>query len=108
MTRSAVGAEPVSIGTLARVASWRVLADTDAEIVILKFHALVYVGAGAVVGVQSKPGVAAAPITAPDVEAHVLTESRYALALVDVLSKTVIPFVETTHRHGKESSVELT
>lgn len=103
MTRSAIGAEPVSVGTLARVASRRVLADTDAKIIILEFRALVYIAAGPIVGVQSESGVASASVTAPDVQAHVLTEPRYPLALVDVLGESVIPFVEPTTGVAKYS-----
>lgn len=51
MTSSTVNAESISIGTLARVTTRRVLADADAEIVVLEFRALVNVVAGSIVGI---------------------------------------------------------
>lgn len=88
LTRSVIATEPVSVRTFARVASWRVLTNANAEIIILEFHTLVYVAAGSIVGIQSVSGVASTSITAPDIQAHVLTESRYSLALVDILKKS--------------------
>lgn len=85
---SAIGAEPVSIGAFARVASRRVFTDANAEIIILEFHALVYVATGSIVRVQSESGVASASITAPNVQAHMLTKSWYSLALIDILEKS--------------------
>lgn len=84
-TVSSVGAEFVAIGALARVAPRRVLADADAEIVVFEFRALVDVGAGSIVGVQSESSLASASVTTPQVHAHVLAESRCSLTLVDVL-----------------------
>lgn len=51
LARSTVDTEPVSLGTLARVASRRILADADAEMIVLEFRALVNVDASPVVGV---------------------------------------------------------
>lgn len=85
MTRSTVDAESVAVGTLARVAARRVLADADAEIVVFEFRAFVDVAARSIVGVQPEAGLASASVTAPDVQAHLLAESRCALTLVDVL-----------------------
>lgn len=51
LTRSTVDTEPISLGTLARVASRRILADADAQMVVLEFRALVDVAARSVVGI---------------------------------------------------------
>lgn len=63
MTRSTIDTESVTLGTLARVASRRILADADAEMVVLEFRALVNVAAGSVVGVQPESSFASASVT---------------------------------------------
>lgn len=85
LTCSAVSAESVSVGALAHVTTRRVLAYTNAKVVILEFCTLVYIAAGSIVGAQPESSLASACITAPDVQAHVLTQSWCALTLVDVL-----------------------
>lgn len=73
------------MGALARVAARRVLADADAEIVVLEFCTLVDVAAGSIVGVQPESGFASASVAAPNVHAHVLTDPSCSLTLVDIL-----------------------
>jgi len=85
LTRSTVDAESVAVRALARVAARRVLADADAEIVVLEFRALVDVAARSIIGVQPEAGLASASVAAPNVQTHLLTESRCTLTLVDVL-----------------------
>lgn len=74
LTRSTVDAESVSVGTLARVASERVLANAHAEIVIFELRAFVDIGARSIVIVQSESGIAGANVTAPRVQTLVLAE----------------------------------
>lgn len=49
LTSSTINAESISIGTLARVTTRRILADADAEIVVLEFRAFVDVATGSIV-----------------------------------------------------------
>lgn len=91
LARSTIDTEPVSLGTLARVASRRILADADAEMIVLEFRALVNVAARSVVGIQPESSFASASVTAPHVQAHVLTESRCLLTLVDILKIVTQP-----------------
>lgn len=51
LTSSTVDAESISIGTLARVTARRILANADAEIIVLEFRALVDIAAGSIIGI---------------------------------------------------------
>lgn len=88
LTRSTVDTESVAVGTLARVAARRVLANADAEIVVLEFSALVDVAARSIIGVQPETRLASASVAAPNVQTYLLTESWCTLALVDVMAST--------------------
>lgn len=86
LTRSAIAPEPISVRTLARVATRSIVTNTDTEIVVFEFHALVHVRAGPIVSVQSESWFTTASVTAPNVQAHLLTESWDSLAFVDILA----------------------
>lgn len=94
LTRSTIDTESVTVGTLARVASRRILADADAEMIVLEFRALVNVAARSVVGIQPEPSFASASVATPHIQAHVLTESRCLLTLVDILEEIAITFLD--------------
>jgi len=85
LTCSAVDTESITVGTLARIATRRILADADAEIVVLEFSALVDVAARSIIGIQPEARLASASVAAPNVQTDLLTESRCTLTLVDVL-----------------------
>lgn len=85
LTRSAIAPEPISVRTLARVATRGIVTNTDTEIVVFEFHTLVHVRAGPIVSVQSESWFTTASVTAPNIQAHLLTESRDSLAFVDIL-----------------------
>jgi len=67
LTCSTIDTQPVSLGTLARVASRRILADADAEMIVLEFRALVNVAAGPIVGIQPESSFTSAFVTAPHI-----------------------------------------
>lgn len=67
MTRSTIDTQFVSLGTLAHIASRRIIADADAKISALEFRALVNVAAGPVVGIQPESSFASASVTAPHI-----------------------------------------
>lgn len=84
LTGASVFAEDVTVGTPAGVASGRVVANADAEVVVLELLALVDVLAGAVVGSQGVPVLTGAPIASPGVVAVVLALVRVDLTLVEI------------------------
>lgn len=60
--------------------------------IVLEFRALVNVAASSVVGIEPESSFASASVTTPHIQAHVLTESRCLLALIDILEEIAITF----------------
>lgn len=73
----------IAIRTLASVASWSIIAKSNAEIVFLKSNALVDVLAGPVIRTQFVAWPTSTSVTTPGIVAFVLTETRL-LAFVHI------------------------